>query len=229
MKKLTTLLLVLLIMTLTGCGKRQEDSRLINSVNILTKQFEQLQEKYDNLHSENDSLKDMNNILTSDNARLKQQLEDISSESKSEDQKTIDNLNSQITDLKKQLEDAYNSPNSTYPELQSKINTLSLDLQNYKDLAKTAQEQVKHLQNQLAGQGNNDSYLKVKFWSDGNTYTSNVTWYSDPNCTKSIGNTITIISCVISEDRLSNSYTVYTCMSSEGLVYSSEYPYLTKN
>ena len=77
MKKLTTLLLVLLIMTLTGCGKRQEDSRLINSVNILTKQFEQLQEKYDNLHSENDSLKDMNNILTSDNARLKQQLEDI--------------------------------------------------------------------------------------------------------------------------------------------------------
>lgn len=182
--------------------------------------------------------------LTSSNAKLEQQLEDISSESKNtistENQKTIDDLNSQIADLKKQLEDSYNNPNSTYLELQNKINTLNMDLQNYKNLADTAKNQVKDLQNQLADQIKlnsqnsstaTSSYLAIKFWSDGNTYSSSVKWYCDPNCTKSAGNSdsITITSYVVSEDKLSNGYTVYTCMSSGGLVYSSQYPYLTKN
>ena len=228
-------------MTLTGCGKNSGDTRLINAVNRLTMQFESLQENYNKLEAEKDELVAELITLTSDNARLEQQLEDISSESKnntsSENQKTVDDLNSQIADLKKQLEDAYN-PNSTYLELQNKINTLSLDLQNYKDLANTAKDQVKELQNQLADQIKlnsqnsstaTSSYLAIKFWSDGDTYTSNVKWYCDPNCTNPAGDNITITSCVVSEDKLSNGYTVYTCMSSKGLVYSSQYPYLTKN
>lgn len=244
MKKLTTLLLVLLTITLTGCGKSSGDPRLINAVNRLTEQFQTLQNKYDQLECERDELSAEIISLTSSNARLEQQLEDISSESKntisSENQKTIDDLNSQIADLKKQLEDSYNNPNSTYLELQNKINTLNMDLQNYKDLADTAKNQVKDLQNQLADQIKlnsqnsstaTSSYLAIKFWPDGNTYSSSVNWYCDPNCTKSAGNSdsITITSYVVSEDKLSNGYTVYTCMSSGGLVYSSQYPYLTKN
>ena len=244
MKKLTTLLLVLLTLTLTGCSKSSGDQRLINAVNRLTEQFQILQDKHDQLQCEKDELIAEIISLTSSNAKLEQQLEDISSESKNtistENQKTIDDLNSQIADLKKQLEDSYNNPNSTYLELQNKINTLNMDLQNYKNLADTAKNQVKDLQNQLADQIKlnsqnsstaTSSYLAIKFWSDGNTYSSSVKWYCDPNCTKSAGNSdsITITSYVVSEDKLSNGYTVYTCMSSGGLVYSLQYPYLTKN
>lgn len=211
MKKLTTLLLVLLTLTLTGCSKSSGDQRLINAVNRLTEQFQILQDKHDQLQCEKDELIAEIISLTSSNAKLEQQ-----------------------------LEDSYNNPNSTYLELQNKINTLNMDLQNYKNLADTAKNQVKDLQNQLADQIKlnsqnsstaTSSYLAIKFWSDGNTYSSSVKWYCDPNCTKSAGNSdsITITSYVVSEDKLSNGYTVYTCMSSGGLVYSSQYPYLTKN
>lgn len=49
MKKLTTLLLVLLTLTLTGCSKSSGDQRLINAVNRLTEQFQILQDKHDQL------------------------------------------------------------------------------------------------------------------------------------------------------------------------------------
>lgn len=144
-------------------------------------------------------------------------------------QQTINSLNSQIADLKKQLQVA--SSSCTYPELQNRINVLTLDLQNYKQLVDTLQEQLAEqiALNNKSSSTAGSSYLAIKFWSDGFTYTANVKWYCDPNCTKSAGDNITITSPVVSQDKLSNGYTVYTCMSTNGLVYSSQYPYLSKN
>lgn len=76
--------------------------------------------------------------------------------------------------------------------------------------------------------GSSDSYLAMKFWSDGNNYvgSSTVTWYSDYYCSKPITSNVTIISPTIDRLTLSNGHLIYICMSSNGLVFSSENPYL---
>lgn len=74
-----------------------------------------------------------------------------------------------------------------------------------------------------------DSYLAKKFWFDGNNYSSNTTWYSDITCkSESQISDVTIISPIVDTMKQSNGYTVYVCMSSNGLVYSSNYPYLIR-
>lgn len=265
MKKLATLLLVLLTLSLTGCGSKKnvnDRDRLLNQIDREMDRVDKYEDYIEKLEEENAELLVIIDGLTANNNTLNQQLDAVTSRSESSassDQQTINNLTKQVEDLKKQLDDAYNrtgtseagnsaavinslnaqiadlkkqlASSSSYPELQNKINVLTLDLENYKKLAEALQKQ---LADQIALNSQNSStatssYLTVKFWSDGNTYTSNVKWYCDPNCTKSAGDNITIISPIVSQDKLSNDYTVYTCMSTGGLVYSSKYPYLTKN
>lgn len=239
MKKMATLLLlVLLTLALTGCGKQKnvnDPDRLLMQIDREMERADEYKADVDNLKEENAELLATIDSLTADNNNLKQKIDANtakSNSSSSTDQQTINNLTKQVEDLKKQLEDAYNSTSSnSYPELQNKINVLTLDLENYKKLVDTLNQQ---LADQIASNSQSSStatssYLAIKFWSDGNTYTANVKWYSDPNCTKSAGSNITIASPVVSQDKLSNGYTVYTCMSTNGLVYSSQYPYLTKN
>lgn len=264
MKKIATLLLVLLTVTLTGCKSKNTNDYDQLVITTLADQLNAANANYDKLKEDMDTIKAENSSLISENNDLRQQLDNIklnNENSASNNQQTIDNLTKQINDLKKQLEDAYNNKSTTsgtgnnsyyeqtinslnvqiadlkkqlqaatssssYPELQNQIYNLTMDLQNYKQLATD-------LQNQLAEQvalnsPASSSYLAIKFWSDGFTYTANVKWYCDPNCTKSAGDNITITSPVVSQDKLSNGYTVYTCMSSNGLVYASNYPYLKK-
>lgn len=255
---MATLLVVLLTLTisLTGCGKKN-----VNDPDLLISQLDREMARVDEYKSDVEKLEEDNaellakvDSLTADNNKLKQKIDAItekSNSSSSTDQQTINNLTKQVEDLKKQLEDAYNNKSTTsqigsndstyqqtvstssssYPELQNRINVLTLDLQNYKQLVDNLQKQLADqiaLNSQTSSTANS-SYLATKFWSDGNTYTANVKWYSDPNCTKSAGDNITITSPVASQDKLINGYTVYTCMSTNGLVYSSQYPYLTKN
>lgn len=275
MKKMATLLVVLLTLTigLTGCGKENvnDPDRLISQLDREMARVDEYKSDVEKLKKENAKLLAEMGSLISDNNKLKQQVDTITSKSESstatdqqtiinlqkqvddlkkqlEDvynnkpatsqtgssasayQQTINNLNTQITDLKRQLEEARLSTSASYPELQNKINVLTLDLQNYKQLVDTLQKQLADqisLNSKQNSSTQNASYLSIKFWSDGNTYTANVTWYSDPNCTKTISD-VTITSPIVSTDKLSNNYTVYTCMSSNGLVYSSKYPYLTK-
>lgn len=78
----------------------------------------------------------------------------------------------------------------------------------------------------------NDSstYLSQKFWFDGFNYSADNTWYSDIACkpeTK-MNCSVIIISPIVDDMEQSNGYTVYVCMSSGGLVYSTSYPYLVK-
>lgn len=78
--------------------------------------------------------------------------------------------------------------------------------------------------------GNSNSYLAQKFWFDGFNYSADTTWYSDISCKpeSKMNCSVTIISPIVDEMKQSNGYKVYVCMSSSGLVYSSNYPYLVK-
>lgn len=273
MKKMATLLLlVLLTLALTGCGKSKnvnDPDRLETEAAIEKKRAEDYRITVDKLTEEKAELLSQISSLTSDKAELYDQIIALKSQNQSStttDQQTITNLQKQVDDLKKQLEDAYNKSNTsqvgndssvyqqtinslnsqiadlkrqlqvassscTYPELQNQINVLTMDLQNYKQSVDTLQKQLAEQidLNRKNSSTATSSYLTIKFWSDGFTYTANVKWYCDPNCTKSAGDNITISSPVVSQDKLSNGYTVYTCMSTNGLVYSSQYPYLSKN
>lgn len=90
--------------------------------------------------------------------------------------------------------------------------------------AKSSQNTITYIVNS----GSSDSYLSIKFWSDGKTYvgSSVVTWYSDYYCSKQITSDVIIISPVIDSLRLSNGNTIYACMSSNGLVFTPKNPYL---
>lgn len=78
--------------------------------------------------------------------------------------------------------------------------------------------------------GDSSTYLSQKFWFDGFNYSADTTWYSDIACkpeTK-MNCSVIIISPIVDDMEQSNGYTVYVCMSSGGLVYSTSYPYLVK-
>ena len=75
---------------------------------------------------------------------------------------------------------------------------------------------------------NSNSYLSMKFWTDGKFYISSSTntWYSDYYCSKKINSDVLIISPIIDRLKLSNGHIIYVCMSSNGLIFSSTEPYL---
>lgn len=206
MKKMATLLLVLLTITLTGCGSKKN----VNDPDRLQKQLDREMARVDEYKADVDKLEEENaellaeiDSLVANNNTLNQKLDAVTEKSESSsstDQQTITNLQKQVDDLKKQLVDTLQKQLAEQIALNSKNSSTATS-----------------------------SYLTIKFWSDGFTYTANVKWYCDPNCTKSAGDNITISSPVVSQDKLSNGYTVYTCMSTNGLVYSSQYPYLSKN
>ena len=121
-------------------------------------------------------------------------------------------------------------------ELQAEIDNLKIQLSEkdttIKDLSEQLESNDTTTQNLVKYEVNysqSSSYLAMKFWIDGSRYsTSDTIWYSDCFCSNKITNSVTIVSPIVDKSELSNGYTVYSCMSSNGLVYTSSYPYLIK-
>ncbi len=224
MKKLATLLLTLLAATLiTGCSnksleiKRLRDkleieerrsSNLLNEVDKLKDDKLELSAQIDSLNREIVKLTQGSSDLKVENADLKNQLANSKTSSSSSASSSNSSSSSNINDLRNQ------------------INVLNADLSNYKSKCEILQQQ---LDSQIAVNKNytTTSYLAVKFWSDGNTYSCKTTWYSDIACTKKIANDVVITSPIVDAIEQSNGYTAYCCMSTTGLVYSSSRPYLS--
>lgn len=224
MKKLATLLLTLLAATLiTGCSnksleiKRLRDkleieerrsSDLLNEVDKLKDDKLELSAQIDSLNREIVKLTQGSSDLKVENADLKNQL----ANSKTSSSSSVSSSNS--------------SSSSNINDLRNQINVLNADLSNYKSKCEILQQQ---LDSQIAVNKNytTTSYLAVKFWSDGNTYSCKTTWYSDIACTKKIANDVVITSPIVDAIEQSNGYTAYCCMSTTGLVYSSSRPYLS--
>ena len=80
--------------------------------------------------------------------------------------------------------------------------------------------------------GDSNSYLGQKFGFDGSNYSANISWYSDISCKSEFQvSDVIIISPVVDKIEYSdgyNYYTVYACMSNNGLVYTNNYPNLLK-
>lgn len=224
MKKLATLLLTLLAATLiTGCSNKSleikrlrdkleiEERRsagLLSEVNNLKDDKLELSAQIDSLNREIVKLTQGSSDLKVENADLKNQLANSKTSSSSSASSSNSSSSSNINDLRNQ------------------INVLNADLSNYKTKCEILQQQ---LDSQIAVNKNytSTSYLSVKFWSDGNTYSCKTTWYSDIACTKKIANDVVITSPIVDAIEQSNGYTAYCCMSTTGLVYSSSRPYLS--
>lgn len=223
MKKLATLLLTLLAATLiTGCSNKSlEIKRLRDKLEIEER-------RSTGLLIEVDKLKD-------DKLELSAQIDSLNREIVKLTQGSSD-LKVENADLKNQLANSKtsssssasssNSSNANINDLRNQINVLNADLSNYKSKCEILQQQ---LDSQIAVNKNytTTSYLSVKFWSDGNTYSCKTTWYSDIACTKKIANDVVITSPIVDAIEQSNGYTAYCCMSTTGLVYSSSRPYLS--
>lgn len=234
MKKLATLLLTLLAATLiTGCGnKSAENDRLV-------KQLNREQERTDEYKAQVEDLKLKNLQLQEQIDRLNSQIDDFDGDS-SDLQQTIKDLKQENEDLKNQLANSKTSSSSSASsnssnasninDLRNQINVLNADLSNYKTKCEILQQQ---LDSQIAVNKNSaaTSYIANKFWYDGNTYTSpKTTWYSKITCESGseITGDVIIVSPNVDPFKQSNGYTVYCCMSTNGFVYSSNTPYLTK-
>lgn len=129
------------------------------------------------------------------------------------------------------LQDEVYSLNSQLSEKDSTIDNLNEQLSARTASSQTQETQeTKNTTNYVVDYSVNDSYLAMKFWQDGNNYTSSsTTWHSDYNCSNKISTPVVIVSPVVDQCTLENGYKVYACMSSNGLVYTSYYPYLIKS
>ena len=70
------------------------------------------------------------------------------------------------------------------------------------------------------------NYLKIKYWFDDKNYTlsdEEQKLYKDPYLSKKVSSKRVFVSSTISEEQLENGQTVYSGMTSKGLVYSSSY------
>ena len=242
MKKLATLLLTLLAATLiTGCSnKSAEIDRLVKKVDREEKRVSELNEINDKLTLANLKLQEQIDRLNSKVSDYESQINDFDGDS-SNLQQTIKDLKQENEDLKNQLANSKTSSSSSASssnsssssninDLRNQINVLNADLSNYKSKCEILQQQ---LDSQIAVNKNSaaTSYIANKFWYDGNTYTSpKTTWYSKITCESGseITGDVIIVSPNVDPFKQSNGYTVYCCMSTNGFVYSSNTPYLTK-
>lgn len=70
------------------------------------------------------------------------------------------------------------------------------------------------------------NYLQIKYWFDDKNYTlsdEEQKLYKDPYLSKKISSKRVFVSSTVSEEELENGQTVYSAMTSKGLVYSSSY------
>lgn len=263
MKKLTLLVVAIVTcLSLTGCGENLKLADANRKLKNAYDEIEDLKEaaedyekeKYeylvqiDNLEAD---VRDLNAEIDRLTAELEEYAEQkptfITAEGANEYyENLINELNAQVKNLQDQISqltsangkgNQYSTGNvnsNQYAALQNEINVLRNELQNYKTVAATLQQQLNEqiALNKRLQSSTNSSYLSIKFWSDGYTYyANNVTWYSDANCINRISDqdSIVITSPVVSKDELSNGYIVYTCMSNYGLIYSPYNPSLREN
>ena len=121
-------------------------------------------------------------------------------------------------------------------QLQEEVDTLNAEETEeenaLQDEIASLKEQIAELEAEKAAaeSGNTTEYLQKKFYSDGKLYhveSEDWVFYSDISLETELGNDVIIVSPVKSQDWLKNGVQVYTCLSTEGFVYSTEQPNLT--
>ena len=144
--------------------------------------------------------------------------------------KDYDNLKASYDENQRLLQTA----NPELQELKQKVSSLQDELNTEKEKNSSLKKKLKQQKaankkeeaKSTAALSSTSNYLKIKYWSDGKNYTlsdEEQKIYKDSFLSEKISSKRVFVSSTISEERLENGQTVYSAMTSEGLVYSSEY------
>ena len=115
-------------------------------------------------------------------------------------------------------------------KLKQKVSNLQDELNSEKEKTSSLNKKLK--QNKAEKEplstatSSTTNYLKIKYWFDDKNYQlsdEEQKLYKDPYLSKKVSSQSIFVSPTVSEEELENGQTVYSAMTSEGLVYSSEY------
>ena len=124
---------------------------------------------------------------------------------------------------------------SQQEELQEEVERLTQEAEeedtDAQDEISDLKKQIADLKAEKAGYQKNSTteYIQKKFYSDGYLYKvedEDFVFYADSSLETKLGNDVIIVSPVKSPDRFGNGVKVYTCLSEDGFVYSTEEPNL---
>ena len=125
--------------------------------------------------------------------------------------------------------------NAEQKELQEEVERLTQEAEeedtDAQDEISDLKKQIADLKAEKASYRNNSTaeYIQKKFYSDGYLYKvedEDFGFYADSSLETKLGNDVIIVSPVKSPDRFGNGVEVYTCLSEDGFVYSTEEPKL---
>lgn len=115
-------------------------------------------------------------------------------------------------------------------KLRKKVENLQKKLDSEKkknaSLSKKLEDAQKENEESSTTTTSSTNYLKIKYWFDDKNYTlsdEEQKLYKDPYLSKKVSSKRVFVSSTISEEQLENGQTVYSGMTSKGLVYSSSY------
>ena len=113
-------------------------------------------------------------------------------------------------------------------KLRKKVENLQKKLDSEKEKTSSLKKKIKETQkkNDSTTTSSSTNYLKIKYWFDDKNYTlsdEEQKLYKDPYLSKKVSNKRIFVSSTVSEEELENGQTVYSAMTSKGLVYSSSY------
>ena len=122
-------------------------------------------------------------------------------------------------------------------KLKQKVSNLQDELNSSKEITTSLRKKLKQKKNEkeplstattpvATTSSSTTNYLKIKYWFDDKNYQlsdEEQKIYKDPYLSKKVSSKRIFVSSTISEERLENGQTVYSAMTSKGLVYSSSY------
>lgn len=113
-------------------------------------------------------------------------------------------------------------------KLRKKVENLQKKLDSEKEKTSSLKKKIKETQkkNDSTTTSSSTNYLKIKYWFDDKNYTlsdEEQKLYKDPYLSKKGSSQSIFVSPTVSEEELENGQTVYSAMTSKGLVYSSSY------
>lgn len=123
--------------------------------------------------------------------------------------------------------------NAEQKELQEEVERLTQEAEeedtDVQDENSDLKKQIADLKAEKASYRNNSTaeYIQKKFYSDGKLYTvesEDFVFYSDATLETKLGNDVIIVSPAKSHDEFGNGVEVYTCLSEDGFVYSTQEP-----
>lgn len=141
--------------------------------------------------------------------------------------KRYDFLEKDYYNLKTAYDENQKSAKPELQELKQKVSSLQDELNTEKEKTSSLKKKIKKTQKKnKVTTSSTQNYLQIKYWFDDKNYQlsdEEQKLYKDPYLSKKVSSQSIFVSPTVSEEELENGQTVYSAMTSKGLVYSSSY------